>query len=216
MSGLLLLLPPQPPSPEPLLSLHSRYFRGKEIDPDSVWFGLCERERTATAWCQTFLSDYVEHAVRSVMVLGPEEYEDRRVLNSAATVLGMWRSLVKEADLTVLAKRRQRDPSAAAKWKLRYQTPNPRFSSSADTAFEVTQVRFLRLPPDLTKHGTGAKSPSGYVPSSPKRPGSPSSSPSTRSRRPAQTSSCSFRPSGHAPPSWASTPASVSRFTGTR
>jgi hypothetical protein len=34
------------------------------------------------------------------MVLGPEEYEEKRMLNCA--VLAAWRALIKEADLTVL------------------------------------------------------------------------------------------------------------------
>ena len=36
------------------------------------------------------------------MVLGPEEYVDRRMTNNASTVLAMWRKLVKEANLTEL------------------------------------------------------------------------------------------------------------------
>jgi hypothetical protein len=36
------------------------------------------------------------------MVLGPEEYAQKRMLNCASLVLAIWQKLVKEADLTVL------------------------------------------------------------------------------------------------------------------
>jgi hypothetical protein len=84
----------------------SRYFHERSIDPDTIWIGLCEGDGTATAWSKAFLSDYVEHSVRRVMVLEPEEYVEKRMLNSASTVLAMWRKLVKEVDLTVLKAKR--------------------------------------------------------------------------------------------------------------
>jgi len=36
-----------------------------------------------------FLSDYVEYSKRMVMVLGPQEYEKRGMVNSASTPLAM-------------------------------------------------------------------------------------------------------------------------------
>jgi hypothetical protein len=95
------------------LTLCSRYFHDQSIDPDghidpdTIWTGLCEGDETATAWTKAFFSDYVEHSVRPVMVLGPREYEDKRMVNSASTLLAMWRKLVKEADLTVLKAKRK-------------------------------------------------------------------------------------------------------------
>jgi hypothetical protein len=68
------------------LTLCSRYFHDQSIDPDdpdghidpdTIWTGLCEGDETATAWTKAFFSDYVEHSVRPVMVLGPGEYEDK-------------------------------------------------------------------------------------------------------------------------------------------
>ena len=79
---------------------------------------MCEGDETATAWTKAFFSDYVEHSVRPVMVLGPGEYEDKRMVNSASTLLAMWRKLVKEADLTVLKAKRKQDPRAGDKWRL--------------------------------------------------------------------------------------------------
>ena len=77
------------------------------------------------------------------MVLGPEEYEDRRMLNSATTLLGMWRKLVKEADLTVLKEKRQREPGDQDRWRLRFHAQNARYPSSSSTTYEVSQVRAL-------------------------------------------------------------------------
>ena len=68
----------------PVLQIFSR-----SIDPDTIWIGLCEGDETATAWSKAFFSDYIEHSVRRVMVLGPEEYVDKRMINSASTVLAM-------------------------------------------------------------------------------------------------------------------------------
>jgi hypothetical protein len=82
------------------------------MDPDTIWIGLCEGVRAATAWTKAFFSDYVEHSTRQVMVLGLEEYVEKRMLNSASTVLAMWRKLVKEADLTVLEAKREQEPGS--------------------------------------------------------------------------------------------------------
>jgi hypothetical protein len=49
------------------------------------------------------------------MVLGPQEYEERRMVNSASTPLVMWRKLIKEADLTVLKIKRQQEPRTGKK-----------------------------------------------------------------------------------------------------
>jgi hypothetical protein len=135
------------------LSSSLRYFRERNIDPDTIWAGLCEGRREAAAWSQAFFSDYVEHSVRSVMVLGPEEYEDGRMLNSATTVLAMWRKLVKEADLTVLREKRQREPGTADKWRLRFHNHNARFPTSSTTIFDVSKVRFPAMTLISTQSG---------------------------------------------------------------
>jgi hypothetical protein len=90
----------------------SRYFQERRIDPDTIWIGLCEGDEKATAWSKAFFSDYVEHSVRRVIVLGPEEYVDRRMLNSAS-ILAMWRKLVKEAYQTVLKQSDNKNPGQA-------------------------------------------------------------------------------------------------------
>ena len=100
-------------------SAYSRYFHERNVDADTIWIGLCERKREAAAWSRASFSDYVEHSVRSVMVLGPEEYEDRWMLKCATTVLAMWLELVKEADLTAL-----KGKEAARAWHRRQMEAN--------------------------------------------------------------------------------------------
>jgi hypothetical protein len=78
------------------------------------------------------------------MVLGPEEYVDKRMLNSASTVLAMWRKLVKEADLTVLEAKRKQEPQAGDKWRLRFHDHNARMPTSSTAIFEISRVSSIR------------------------------------------------------------------------
>jgi hypothetical protein len=57
-----------------------------------------------------YFRDYVKNSIREFPVLGEEEYERRRTVNYAATVLKRWRDLIAEADSTVLLKQRKADP----------------------------------------------------------------------------------------------------------
>ncbi|KAK0754455.1 hypothetical protein B0T18DRAFT_399203 [Schizothecium vesticola] len=72
-----------------LMGIWNRYFLDNKVDPDEIWTGLCKGEKNAITWCKTFFSDYVENSVRRVLVLGPEEYEDRRILNHVSSLLAM-------------------------------------------------------------------------------------------------------------------------------
>jgi hypothetical protein len=105
---------------------------------------LCEENNEAIAWSKTFFSDYVDHSVREVMVLGPEEYVKKRMVNSASTVLAMWRALVKEADLTVLKAKRTQEPRANNKWKLRFHDHNARMPTSSTAIFEISKVSSMQ------------------------------------------------------------------------
>jgi hypothetical protein len=86
------------------------------------------------------LSDRVENSVRRVMVLGPEEYEERRMLNIASSVLAAWRALIKEADLTVLHEKRLRESNPGDKWRLRFHNYNAKPPSSSIGVFEISKV----------------------------------------------------------------------------
>jgi hypothetical protein len=123
-----------------LLRLLSRYFHEQGIDPDTIWMGLCEEKKEATVWTKVFFSDYVENSVRRVMVLGSEEYVEKRMLNSASTVLAMWRKLVKEADLTVLKAKRRQEPQAGEKWRLRFHGHTTRTPESSAATYGISKV----------------------------------------------------------------------------
>jgi hypothetical protein len=129
-----------------LLRPRYRYFGEQEIDPDTIWIGLCEGNKKSVACTKAFFSDYVENSVRVAMVLGPEEYVEQRMVNSASTLLEMWRKLVKEADLTVLKDKRHEEPQAADKWRLRFHghgTGNGRAPTYSATSWEISQVRYM-------------------------------------------------------------------------
>jgi hypothetical protein len=103
---------------------------------------LCEGDGDAVGWCKTFFSDYVEDSVRRIIVLGPEEYADKRMLNCASSVLAMWRKLVKEADVTVLRAKRQEQPSNAEKYRLRFFSHTATSPKSSVSTFDISLVSF--------------------------------------------------------------------------
>lgn len=110
------------------------------MNPNVIWYGLCLGDPVATAWSKAYLSDRVERSVRRVMVLGPEEYQEKRMLNSASTVLAAWRALIKEADLTVLRDKRLEEPTSGDKWRLRFHNYNAKPPSSSISVFEISKV----------------------------------------------------------------------------
>lgn len=69
--------------------------------------------------------------------LGPEEFEQRRV-TSAATVLGIWRSLVLHADATVLKHKRDENPEREEHWRLRFVDHSKQ--KATGPIFEISKV----------------------------------------------------------------------------
>lgn len=110
------------------------------MNPNMIWQGLCLRDPVAIAWSKAYLSDRVERSVRRVIVLGPEEYKEKRMLNSASTVLAAWRALIKEANLTVLRDKRREEPTSGDKWRLRFHNYNAKPPSSSISVFEISKV----------------------------------------------------------------------------
>ena len=72
------------------------------MDPDSIWLDLCLNRDLAKGRSRAFLRRFVKDSVKRVPTLRPEEYELKRTLNSANTLLNVWRSLIAQADATVL------------------------------------------------------------------------------------------------------------------
>ncbi|KAF2277290.1 uncharacterized protein EI97DRAFT_441364 [Westerdykella ornata] len=84
------------------------------------------------------------------MVLGPEEYEEKRMLNSASTVLAAWCALIKEADLMVLRDKRQEEPTSDDKSRLRFRNYNAKPPSSSISVFEISKWVWSNL---AAEHG---------------------------------------------------------------
>ena len=57
------------------------------MDSNQIWLGLCLGTEDAINYCRLYLHNYVEDSVQKFVVLGPEEYEYRRTVNSASTVI---------------------------------------------------------------------------------------------------------------------------------
>jgi hypothetical protein len=85
----------------------------RTIDPDSVWLDLCLNDGLAKARCVAFLKAYVKDSQQEFPILvpleetgeEPQETEWRRTITSAHSLLNIWRSLIAEADATVLLKK---------------------------------------------------------------------------------------------------------------
>lgn len=100
----------------------------RPVDPDRVWLDLCLNDELAKARCVAFLKAYVRDSEQEFPILvpleetgeEPQETEWRRTLTSAHSLLNIWRSLIAEADATVLLKMRKKDPAKKHTWRLKF------------------------------------------------------------------------------------------------
>jgi hypothetical protein len=67
------------------------------------------------------------------------------MVNRVSMLLAIWRKLIREADLTVLVTKRQKEPGTGERWRLRFHNHNARFPSSSVSVFEISKSRFLTL-----------------------------------------------------------------------
>ncbi|KAK4233013.1 hypothetical protein C8A03DRAFT_39310 [Achaetomium macrosporum] len=76
----------------------------KNVNPDRFWVDFARHPSSPSlqAPVKAFLYKYVENSVKERVVLGPEERVMVRTLNSAYSVIEVWRKLVAAADHTVL------------------------------------------------------------------------------------------------------------------
>ncbi|OAG09319.1 uncharacterized protein CC84DRAFT_1171913 [Paraphaeosphaeria sporulosa] len=91
-----------------------------QMDPNQIWLGLCLGTEEAINYCRLYLHNYVEDSVQKFMVLGPEEYEYRRTVNTASIVIQCWRELIAQADSTVLLDKRREDLGNYQLWRLKF------------------------------------------------------------------------------------------------
>jgi hypothetical protein len=85
-----------------------------------------------------FLKAYVKDSVQEFPVLGPEETELRRTVTSAHSLLNVWRSLIAQADATVLLKKRKEDPANKHIWRLKFMDHTNRHGQGP--VYEVSKV----------------------------------------------------------------------------
>ena len=137
-------------------TVNSYFEKVLELDPDAIWLDLCRNRRLAKDRCRVFLRRFVTDLVQRVPTLGPEEYQLKRIVNSANTLLNVRRCLIAQADSTVLLAKRQEDPSNEDTWRLKFLDHTNR--QGYGPIFEISKVglpRSLylqpapRLPPHL-------------------------------------------------------------------
>ncbi|KAK3938590.1 hypothetical protein QBC46DRAFT_439975 [Diplogelasinospora grovesii] len=117
-----------------------------EINPAEVWFNLCNDLEEAKSYCRTFLQSYVENSEELCPCLGLEEYEWKRTVTSAVSVLNVWRSLIGMADSIILLERRRQDPKNKSLWTLKYVDPKP---NGKGPVHKITMWIYEELP-DIT------------------------------------------------------------------
>jgi hypothetical protein len=104
------------------LIFSNRYTRVSEIDGEQVWRQLCENVSTAAQEFCSFLEYYIATSTKLVPSLGPDEYEEERTVNSAATIQDVWSALVAVANDKVLRQLRLQFPGEQRIYILRYTT----------------------------------------------------------------------------------------------
>lgn len=119
-------------------------------DPEEIILDLCRgkrdvvRKKSAIDHCKTFFTDYVKRSVKPFPTLGPEEYEWKRGIESANTVLNLWGLIVCHVDSTFLQQKRRDDPDNAQIWRLTFDTVGKRSDGP------VHAVSLVRPPHPLT------------------------------------------------------------------
>ena len=93
------------------------------------------------------MRNYVKTSVQEFPILvpleevgmeGTKEKEMRQTVTSAHALLNVWRSLIAEADCTVLLKKRQEDPTNKNTWRLKFMDHTN--AKGQGPVFEVSKV----------------------------------------------------------------------------
>jgi hypothetical protein len=92
----------------------------KRLDFDQIWLDLCRDDPGSKAVIRSYFRDFVETSQTVRPVLGEEEYEVVQTITTTQTVITQWKTLVAEADNTILRLKRKSDPDNDALWKLRW------------------------------------------------------------------------------------------------
>jgi hypothetical protein len=116
------------------------------IDPDNVWLDLCLNDDSTKARCVAFLKAYVKDSEQEFPILvpleetgeEPQETKGRRTVTSAHSLLNIWRSLIAEADATVLLKKRREDPAKKNIWRLKFMDHTNKLGQGP--VYEISKV----------------------------------------------------------------------------
>ncbi|KAF6781998.1 hypothetical protein CSOJ01_16038 [Colletotrichum sojae] len=91
-----------------------------EIDPDQVWYDLCDEKESAANPIQSFLESYARQSMERRICLGPKEYEWTPTVKTAVTMMEVWKNLLSCADATVLQTKRRQDQENKTRWRLAF------------------------------------------------------------------------------------------------
>ena len=103
-----------------------------------------------------FLKAYVKDSEQEFPILvpleetmgeEPQETECRRTVTSAHSLLNIWRSLIAEADATVLLKKRREDPANKNIWRLKFMDHTNR--QGQGPVYEISKVNQTSISPPL-------------------------------------------------------------------
>ncbi|KAF6806306.1 hypothetical protein CMUS01_14400 [Colletotrichum musicola] len=91
-----------------------------EIDPNQVWYDLCDELEPAANPIQSFLESYARQSMERRICLGPKEYEWTPTVKTAVTMMEVWKNLLSCADATVLQNKRRQDHKNKMRWRLAF------------------------------------------------------------------------------------------------
>ncbi|KAI1157749.1 hypothetical protein F5B18DRAFT_643736 [Nemania serpens] len=116
---------------------------------EDVWITFAQYPEKAEAQApfRGFLHRYVDDSVQRRPILGPEEYENKRMLDSARSVTEIWRRLVASAEHRVFKPRRREGGPAAAALKLRWDCKEE--GEREGPAYRLVKWIFTELAPLL-------------------------------------------------------------------
>ncbi|RYP01717.1 hypothetical protein DL764_006110 [Monosporascus ibericus] len=123
----------------------TRFCETVSIDNRTAWLRFVAHPETADARApfKSFLHTYAETSAQKRVVLGPQEYEYKRMVNSAFTVTEIWRRLVACGEHHVMQQHRRDVPSQADTWRLRWISKEE--GSREGPAYRIVKWIFVEL-----------------------------------------------------------------------
>ncbi|RYO80969.1 hypothetical protein DL762_007375 [Monosporascus cannonballus] len=123
----------------------TRFCETVSIDNRTAWLQFVAHPETADAQApfKSFLRTYAETSAQKRVVLGPQEYEYKRMVNSAFTVTEIWRRLVACGEHHVMRQHRRDFPSQADTWRLRWISKEE--GSREGPAYRIVKWIFVEL-----------------------------------------------------------------------